>query len=200
MAEHKKPQGKPSPPKSIEDGIGIRLKAARETKGLSQSDLHNKTGLSRTVLINYEAGRHKPGARELRLLCDALEVSPNQLIYGTEEPHSRTTGLADTILNMGQAAIAPTILIAPMLGAMLGKDDSRMLLNLIESLLRAKSPEDYASIMEIVRIFNEHADANPAIKTELMNNLQNDPEKLVEFQQKFMKRIQAAREKAKKPK
>lgn len=199
MAKQEKSQGKPSLPPSIEDGIGIRLKAAREGKGLSQSDLHNKTGLSRTVLINYEAGRHKPGARELRMLCDALEVSPNQLLYGTEEPHSRTTGLADTILNMGQAAIAPTLLIAPMLGSMLGKDDTRMLLNLIESLLKAKSPQDYAHVMEIVKIFKGFADASPGIVDGLMTDLQNDPAKLVEFQQQLMKRIEEARKKAIKP-
>ena len=192
MADQEKPQGIPNTSKSIEDGISIRLKAARELRGLSQSDLHNKTGLSRTVLINYEAGRHKPGARELRLLCDALEVSPNQLIYGTEEPHRRTTGLADALLSMGQAAIVPIGIVAPMLGAMLGKDDTRMLLNLIESLLKAKSPEDYAAVMEIVCIFKENADKSPETKTEFLNNLQSDPEKLAEFQQQLSKRMREA--------
>lgn len=196
MTNPEKNLGKPTPA-SIEDGIGIRLRAARETKCMSQIDLHNKTGLSRTVLINYEAGRHKPGTREIRLLCDALEVSPNHLIYGTEEPHIRTVGLADTILNMGQAAVMPVILIAPMLGAMLGKDDTRMLLSLIESLLKAKSPEDYASIMAIVGVFQEISNSHPEIKTDLLKDLQTDPVKLVEFQQNFMKRIQEARDNAK---
>lgn len=196
MAENKKPQGKPSM-KSIEDGIGIRLKAAREGKGLSQTDLHKLTGLSRTVLINYEACRHIPGTRELRLLCDALEVSPNQLIYGTEEPHSRTIGLADTILNMGEAAVMPVIMIAPMLGAMLGKDDTRTLLNLIESLLKAKSPEDYASVMEIVKMFKEMTDKAPALRTEFVEKLTSDPEELQEFQKQFLQRIKTARGNAK---
>jgi transcriptional regulator with XRE-family HTH domain len=74
--------------KSISDNdIGLRIKAAREGLGFSQIDMHNKTGLSRTVLINYEAGRHKPSAREIKLICDALQISPNFLIYGTEPPH-----------------------------------------------------------------------------------------------------------------
>jgi transcriptional regulator with XRE-family HTH domain len=196
MTNPEKPLGKPTP-SSIEDGIGIRLKAARETKSMSQIDLHNRTGLSRTVLINYEAGRHKPGTREIRLLCDALEVSPNHLIYGTEEPHIRTAGLADTILNMGQAAVMPVVFIAPMLGAMLGKDDTRLVLSLIESLLKAKSPEDYAAIMIIVGVFKEISDSHPEIKTELLNDLQTDPVKLVEFHKNFMQRIQEARNKAK---
>lgn len=61
---------------TIEDGIGLRIKATREARKLSLTDMHNKTGLSRTVLTNYEAGRHKPGAREIKLICDALQISP----------------------------------------------------------------------------------------------------------------------------
>jgi len=196
MADNKKPQGKPSM-NSIEDGIGIRLKAARESKGLSQTDLHKLTGISRTVLINYEACRHIPGTRELRLLCDALEVSPNQLIYGTEEPHKRTIGLADTIIGMGQAAVMPVIMVAPMLGAMLGKDDTRTLLNLIESLLKAKSPEDYASVMEIVTVFKEMTDKAPEMRKDFVDKIMSNPETQKEFQDNFYQRIMSARDSVK---
>lgn len=189
MAEKDKSQEKPSPPKSIEDGIGIRLKAARETKGLSQSDLHNKTGLSRTVLINYEAGRHKPGARELRLLCDALEVSPNHLIYGTEEPHSRKSGLADTLLNMGEAAIVPAAMLGPMFGAMLGKDDTRTILNLIESLLKAKDPIGYAHVMEIAGVFNEFSKKDPEEQDKTGLELLSNQDASEKFRQKLIEKI-----------
>lgn len=192
MVEHEKSSSKPSPPKSIEDGIGIRLKAAREAKGLSQSDLHNKTGLSRTVLINYEAGRHKPGARELRLLCDALEVSPNLLIYGTEEPHIRTIGLADSLLSMGEAAIVPAAILGPMLGAMLGKDDTRIVLSLIESLLKAKDPVGYAGVMEFVGVFNEINKKSPEEIKQHVAELQSNPAAADEFMQKITQRIMAA--------
>src|SRR3546814_4572571 len=87
-----------------DDGIGLRIKSAREARKLSQIDMHNRTGLSRTVLINYEAGRHKPSAREIKLICDALEISPNYLIYGTEEPHKKKEGLAHNVLAMGESA------------------------------------------------------------------------------------------------
>lgn len=166
---------KPSQAPSIEDGIGIRLKTAREAKSMSQSDLHGKTGLSRTVLINYEAGRHKPGARELRLLCDALEVSPNQLIYGSEEPHALTIGLADTILNMGTAAILPSAVIVPMIGSMLGKDDTRMILSLLESLLKAKDPEGYALIMELLSVFTDATNLPQEKRNKLIQSTVSDP-------------------------
>lgn len=81
-----------------EDGIGLRIKEAREAKGISQTVLANQTkivdpkheGISRTVIIGYEAGTYKPGAREIRILCEALGVSPNWLLYRSESP-VRTT-------------------------------------------------------------------------------------------------------------
>lgn len=139
------------PAEGIEGGIGIRLKAAREAKGISQSDLHAKTGLSRTVLINYEAGRHKPGTRELRLLCDALEVSPNYLIYGTEETRHKSDSLADVVFSYGDAAFFHFITVIPMAVMTLGKDDIRAILNITESLLKAKDPAGYAEFMEMLK-------------------------------------------------
>jgi transcriptional regulator with XRE-family HTH domain len=184
MAEHEKTQVKSNPPKTIEDGIGNRLKAAREVKGLSQIDLHNKTGLSRTVLINYEAGRHKPGVRELRLLCDALEVSPNQLIYGTEEPDYQAGRLTNEILAMGDAGVGIVLMLSPMIGAMLGQDDTRSVLNLIESLLKAKSPKQYEGLMEIVKVIKEEIKkgGDPA-------SIMADPNKIAAYQQGLEQRL-----------
>lgn len=78
----------------IDDGVGSRIRQAREGKGWTQLVLSNRTrfddpekkGISRTVIVGYEAGTHKPGAREIRLLCEALHVTPNWLLFGTENP------------------------------------------------------------------------------------------------------------------
>lgn len=75
-----------------EDGIGDRIRAARERRGLSQTATAARTkmvdpagkGVARTVLVGYEAGNFRPGAREIRLICEALSVSPNWLILGAE--------------------------------------------------------------------------------------------------------------------
>ena len=74
-----------------EDGIGGRIRAAREAKGYSQTHLSDYTkevdaarkGIHRTVLVGYESGQTRPGAREIRILCEALSVTPNWLIYGS---------------------------------------------------------------------------------------------------------------------
>lgn len=75
-----------------EDGIGSRLRAAREAKGWSQTALADlskeldldRKGIHRTVLVGYEAGHSRPGAREIRILCETLSITPNWLIYGSE--------------------------------------------------------------------------------------------------------------------
>lgn len=74
--------------------LALRLKEAREARQLTQqavatrskwADIEGK-GISRTALVGYEAGTSRPGARELRILCQTLVVSPNKLLFGTETP------------------------------------------------------------------------------------------------------------------
>lgn len=75
-----------------EDGIGDRIRSARDARGLSQTALATRTkmvdpagkGVARTVLVGYESGNFRPGAREIRLICQALSITPNWLILGDE--------------------------------------------------------------------------------------------------------------------
>src|SRR5689334_17943064 len=89
------PDKKPPPPgpqpavASKFGGIAAEIKRARTRAGKSHSELHRETGISRTVLIGYESGRTRPGAREIRLICDALNTTPNRLLYGMEEPFAK---------------------------------------------------------------------------------------------------------------
>ena len=46
--------------------IGIKLKALRKSKGLSQQDVADRFGVSRTTISNYEIGRRKPTIGELQ--------------------------------------------------------------------------------------------------------------------------------------
>lgn len=76
-----------------ERGIGSRLAHARERLGLTQTKLAERTkrsdpegrGVPRTVLIGYESGKFLPGARELRVLCHALDLDIAWLLYGVED-------------------------------------------------------------------------------------------------------------------
>lgn len=77
-----------------EDGIGDRIREAREALGMTQTGLAGRSkvvdpkgeGIARTVIVGYESGTHKPGTRELRILCETLNVTPNWLLYRKESP------------------------------------------------------------------------------------------------------------------
>jgi transcriptional regulator with XRE-family HTH domain len=99
-------KGGPRSQKSVDEGgtkasqsgqpmdiIAIQLKASREARGVSISQLHSDTGIARTALHDYEAGRYKPGANEIRKLCDALGITPNKLLTGRENPQTPPTPL-----------------------------------------------------------------------------------------------------------
>lgn len=70
-------------------GFASALIKARTDKGMTQAQLSEESGISRSAIKGYETGRNMPGARELRWLCKTLEISPNLLLFGTETPFKR---------------------------------------------------------------------------------------------------------------
>ncbi len=74
-----------------------RLKAARAASGHSQYTLADASGIARTMLANYEQGRHEPDIVTLVTIAKALGVSTDALL-GLEDakpPKStRTKGKA----------------------------------------------------------------------------------------------------------
>jgi len=89
-----------------EDGIAERLRQLRQQLGLSQSQFHQRTkesdpegkGISRTVLVGYESGKFKPGARELRVLCETFRVSASWLLLGDRSEGDDDLDAASSIL------------------------------------------------------------------------------------------------------
>ena len=93
-ASNEAPTPTPTPTLAIapEDFIGQRIQDLRISKNLNHDGLSRITkfidkiegkGINRTTIRGYEVGMYKPGARELRLLSEALEVSPSWLLLGT---------------------------------------------------------------------------------------------------------------------
>lgn len=95
-----KPDLKPMPSRPDEAGIGERIAYCRgQLDNLSIDALARYTkffdseGVSRQSIIRYEAGNSAPGARELRILCKALWVPANWLLFGTlDSDTQRQTG------------------------------------------------------------------------------------------------------------
>jgi DNA-binding XRE family transcriptional regulator len=54
--------------------FGVRVKSKRQAKGISQLDLAEAVGLSRTSLTNIENGRHKPVLHVAIKICQILKM------------------------------------------------------------------------------------------------------------------------------
>jgi len=133
MTDKKKQVGSPAP--QLGD-VAAELARARSKAGLSHSDLHRITGISRSVLFGYENGRTRPGAKEIRLLCDALKVSPNRLIYGSDEPQFKDEFSLFYDLDSHSDRIG--VMKLGMLMMMLSKEERLALLTLASSILQAR--------------------------------------------------------------
>ncbi len=71
--------------------IGLKLKALRKAKMLSQQEVADKFGLSRTTISNYEIGRRKPTIYELQAFAD---------FYGVELNHFGGTTTTDELTEL----------------------------------------------------------------------------------------------------
>lgn len=91
------PPVRAEPGAAPEDLLGRRVALARAHYKLSAEALSRLSklidkaggrGVSPPSISRYESGESLPGARELRLLCESLAVSPEWLLYG-EPPQPR---------------------------------------------------------------------------------------------------------------
>lgn len=60
--------------------IGKRIRKYREDRGLSQSELAAILKISSGRLSNWEQGLHRPNANIISEICNALNVSPSDIL------------------------------------------------------------------------------------------------------------------------
>jgi transcriptional regulator with XRE-family HTH domain len=65
--------------------IGIRVRATRRDRGLTQDELADKVGVSRSAVAQWETGRTGQVTGNLSRIADALEVSVEYLMYGEDK-------------------------------------------------------------------------------------------------------------------
>lgn len=56
------------------------LKNTRKALGMTQQDLADKCGLSKTTIFNYESGKFEPTKENIKILASVLNVSENDLL------------------------------------------------------------------------------------------------------------------------
>jgi transcriptional regulator with XRE-family HTH domain len=65
-----------------------RLTAARNLRGLSQSQLATKSGLDPSSVSHFEAGGRKPSFENLKRLAGALDVTTDYLLGRSDTPEA----------------------------------------------------------------------------------------------------------------
>ena len=65
-----------------------RLRAARDLRELSQSELAARAGLQQAAVSHYESGSRRPSLANLRKLGEALEVTTDYLLGRCRDPGS----------------------------------------------------------------------------------------------------------------
>lgn len=64
----------------LQTQVGQRIAMAREIAGLSQGELASLIGLSRTQVVNLEAGRSDTGATTLIRIARAVGIKSGRLL------------------------------------------------------------------------------------------------------------------------
>jgi transcriptional regulator with XRE-family HTH domain len=150
--------------------VGRRIAEARKRAGYDtvaafqrqtrQVDERDKKGISQPTLAGYEAGKFLPGGRELKLLCMALKVSPNWLLFGQQafpaatNPAAHQDDLIAKLLETGNANQQ-----SMMIGALLPflRDHERLAIGaIVEMVLRGRmGDKGFAGQLEIAKSMTE---------------------------------------------
>ena len=67
--------------------LGLRIRALREARGITQSDCAERCGLGADVVSRLENGRYtNPGLRTLIRVAEGLALRPSELLPDAPEP------------------------------------------------------------------------------------------------------------------
>jgi transcriptional regulator with XRE-family HTH domain len=70
---------------STPQDIGTRIRATRRERGLTQDDLADQVGVSRSAVAQWETGRTGQVTGNLSRIADALEVNVEYLMHGDDK-------------------------------------------------------------------------------------------------------------------
>lgn len=104
--------------------FGRRLKAVRETRGLSQSELADKAGVPVVTISHFETGaRPSASAATLVKLANALEVSIDYLLSRSDDPTPVGGKVGALLRTLGAHASEETINTVITIGETLAEKD-----------------------------------------------------------------------------
>jgi DNA-binding XRE family transcriptional regulator len=65
----------------VQRQVGIKIRALRMEKGLTQDQFANLAGLNRTHVYRLESGQQSVTLRTMKIIADALEVRVRDLVW-----------------------------------------------------------------------------------------------------------------------
>ncbi|MFI5781120.1 helix-turn-helix domain-containing protein [Nocardia sp. NPDC051570] len=69
----------------INRAVGSELRAARARRGLTRPQLAAASGLAVSTIQRFEGGERSPDMLQLHALCNALGISPQEIVAKTIE-------------------------------------------------------------------------------------------------------------------
>ena len=72
--------------------ISERLFTIMEERQVSMPDLSRMTGISRHTIFDWQRRGTNPGADKIMIICEALQISPEELLLGTKDTASPDKG------------------------------------------------------------------------------------------------------------
>lgn len=64
--------------------ISERIYKYLAEKGISQIEFANRTGISQSTISDWRRKRTNPSADKIMIICEVLDISPYELLVGTE--------------------------------------------------------------------------------------------------------------------
>ncbi len=68
--------------------VGKNIKKFRESKNMTQEDVAEKLNVTRQAVSSWETEKTQPDVETLQKLAQVLEISVEELIYGTKQEHT----------------------------------------------------------------------------------------------------------------
>jgi transcriptional regulator with XRE-family HTH domain len=106
--------------------FGKNLRHIRRQKGLTQTELGKKVGLSKRMIIHYEKHAKRPPGDKLVLLAQALATTPAMLLHGdiaTSDDQQVDAGFARRLEKAKRLPPSDRQVVASLIDTLLKKND-----------------------------------------------------------------------------
>lgn len=68
----------------------LDIRTARVSRGLTQSTLAEKVGVSKTTIVKWESGEASPTTPNFFTLCEVLNYEPNDIFFERKVDETKT--------------------------------------------------------------------------------------------------------------